>query len=253
MTTRSQAVNWARQQVYKALDFDGRWGAQCVDLIAFYLQYMGIEWLGASAAKDIYKWDDKRFSKHDKPEPGDIAVWGEKVGSGYGHCAIVLEVSGSRFKSVDQNYINFSLDRGSAGAIIEHGQDNVLGFVRPKFNPEPEAVPQPEIPAQPGTYTIKRGDTFWGLEEANGWAHGTLVNINPGIEPRNLQIGQSINVPQPPTQPQPTPPRKYTILRGDTFWGLEEHFGWAHGTLQGMNPSVNPRMLQIGQEINIPG
>ena len=39
--TQSDAVNWANAQVGKSLDQDGVYGAQCVDLIRYYYQFLG--------------------------------------------------------------------------------------------------------------------------------------------------------------------------------------------------------------------
>ncbi len=43
----------------------------------------------------------------------------------------------------------------------------------------------------------------------------------------------------------------YIIRKGDTFWGLENEWGLPHGILQTLNPNVDPRRLQIGQQIEI--
>lgn len=43
----------------------------------------------------------------------------------------------------------------------------------------------------------------------------------------------------------------YTIQSGDTFWCIETKMGIKHGTLQLLNPSVNPGKLQVGQQIRI--
>lgn len=43
----------------------------------------------------------------------------------------------------------------------------------------------------------------------------------------------------------------YTIKKGDTFWDLEEEWGIRPGMLQELNPKLDPRKLQIGQEIQI--
>lgn len=63
-------------------------------------------------------------------------------------------------------------------------------------------------------------------------------------------IGQ--NSPQnvaPPSQSK----NKHTIQKGDTFWGIEEENNWPHGTLQQLNPELDPKRLKIGGEIFIPG
>ncbi|SEU04063.1 LysM domain-containing protein [Salinibacillus kushneri] len=43
----------------------------------------------------------------------------------------------------------------------------------------------------------------------------------------------------------------YEIRKGDTFWDLEKRFDLEHGTLQKLNPGVDPNALKIGQEIKI--
>ncbi len=43
-----------------------------------------------------------------------------------------------------------------------------------------------------GTYDIEGGDTFWDLENEWGLDHGTLEDLNPGVDPTNLQVGQNI-------------------------------------------------------------
>ncbi|WP_100523398.1 N-acetylmuramoyl-L-alanine amidase [Mycobacteroides abscessus] len=45
--------------------------------------------------------------------------------------------------------------------------------------------------------------------------------------------------------------KTYTIQSGDTFWGIEEKLKIKHGTLEKLNPSVNPKGLKVGQVINI--
>ena len=42
--TASEAVQWVKNQNGKALDYDGYYGAQCVDLIMYYYKYPG-RWL----------------------------------------------------------------------------------------------------------------------------------------------------------------------------------------------------------------
>ena len=42
MTTQNAAVDWIRGQNGKSIDMDGQYGAQCVDLIIAYFDYLGV-------------------------------------------------------------------------------------------------------------------------------------------------------------------------------------------------------------------
>lgn len=44
----------------------------------------------------------------------------------------------------------------------------------------------------------------------------------------------------------------YTIKTGDTFWTLENEWDIPHGTLQQLNPQLNPQKLKVGQKIKVP-
>ena len=46
-------------------------------------------------------------------------------------------------------------------------------------------------------YTIKKGDTFWGLEKEWNIPFGTLKKLNSGVDPKKLQIGQVIKIKMP--------------------------------------------------------
>lgn len=263
MKSLSESLNWIDQQQGKWLDWPNSGsGAQCTDLPAYYMKFHGVAWPGAAAAKDL--WDrnlDANFERSNVPKPGAIAVWSGKVGSGFGHEALVREVyADGSFRSLDQNYKPFDLNNGSAGAWVKHNMNNILGFWVPKFAPEPAptvlapAAPLPTVQAGAAQHKVVAGDTFWGLEDRYSWPHGILQQLNPQIEPRALKIGAIINIPSgQPVKPTPqSAGRRYTIMPGDTFWGIEERFGLKHGILQEFNPSVNPKALQIRSEINLP-
>jgi len=47
------------------------------------------------------------------------------------------------------------------------------------------------------TYTIKKGDNFWDLENSFSLPHGSLQKVNPTLDPKKLKIGQGINLLDP--------------------------------------------------------
>lgn len=123
----------------KATDYDGVYGAQCVDLIKLYLdKVFGIK--AGSWGDAMYYWLD--YPKHTElvkafdrinntasfiPKTGDIMVWNGKKGGGSGHVAICTgEGTTSYFYSYDQNW------NGKEMHKVKHDYDDAYGVLRPK-------------------------------------------------------------------------------------------------------------------------
>jgi mannosyl-glycoprotein endo-beta-N-acetylglucosaminidase len=117
----------------KRPDYDGVYGAQCVDLIKLYAtKVVGSPALKGNAvdlarnpypADYGYQWNSPFYI----PQPGAIAIWNEKVGEGYGHAAVILEAHLMWFRSLDLNW-----PKGSAVQEVRHSYKNVKGFLLPK-------------------------------------------------------------------------------------------------------------------------
>lgn len=117
----------------KAIDWDGNYGPQCVDL---YRQYVK-EVLSfpqsppVPGAKDI--WDTylpeyfKRIENTPTgvPEKGDVVIFGTGLGR-YGHVSIFIEGTTSKFTSFDQNY-----PLGSLCHRQGHTYSGVIGWLTP--------------------------------------------------------------------------------------------------------------------------
>jgi LysM repeat protein len=43
-------------------------------------------------------------------------------------------------------------------------------------------------------HTIRRGETYWGIAPKYGTTWQTIQRLNPGVDPRKLQIGQRVRV-----------------------------------------------------------
>lgn len=64
-------------------------------------------------------------------------------------------------------------------------------------------VPEVQYPMPPGRpcltglvpYTVKPGDTIFGIAKARGVPMSLILRYNPGIDPYNLQVGQVLCVP----------------------------------------------------------
>ena len=89
--TAQEALTWVRSQLGKSLDYDGVYGAQCVDLIKYYYDYLGCASYargnGADYASNALPSGWTRH-KGAQPQPGDIIVYGASSSNPYGHVAI---------------------------------------------------------------------------------------------------------------------------------------------------------------------
>lgn len=246
----------------KSVDYDRNGSFQCPDLFNFYLkEVIGAPFISNNAtggARDIFEAPnserDKYFkivNRSDGISPADVLVYGEPHGrvveNGktiyYGHVQIAVSDS----MAINQN----GLVKGKVtiDPILRVG---LLGILRPlNYNSNKQPQSDENNKTNTNTYKIISGDTFWALEEKNGWEHGTLQKLNPTLNPKKLQIEQNIIIPTQKESEKINVERHYTIKSGDTFWGLEDAFGLSHGTLQQLNPGVEPRKLQIGQDIRI--
>jgi CHAP domain len=104
-------------------DFDGGWGGQCVDLARMWVQEgWGLqsnqvlpsdpENGGAVHAYTDYpnslingntrvKRIENRPDNH--PDAGDIIIWNENMGGGFGHIAVVVDANSNNFTVLEQN------------------------------------------------------------------------------------------------------------------------------------------------------
>jgi len=135
--------------------------------------------------------------------------------------------------------------------------------------PTPTPTPTP-APPQYRSYTVQRGDTLSGIAQrllgaSDQWP--TIARLNNITDPRQLYIGQVLQIPggetaptpapPTPTPPAPTPPqyRNYTVQSGDTLSGIAQQFlgssdQWR--TIANLNNITNPAQLQVGQVLRIP-
>ena len=100
--TANEAIGWVQSQVGKALDYDGVYGAQCVDLIKYYYDYLGCASYargnGSDYATNALPSGWTRL-KGAQPQLGDILVYTGGYNN-YGHVAIYE----SDYVSYHQNF-----------------------------------------------------------------------------------------------------------------------------------------------------
>lgn len=128
----SKVDSFAAQYKGKCVDYDGAYGAQCVDLYNFYNRdIVGAQRYPVSYAYQLWtNYDTGKYSKisaGSTPQKGDVAIWNSNLGGGAGHVAIVLgNVDASTINVLDQNW-----PTGSCTTTGNRPKANLLGYLRP--------------------------------------------------------------------------------------------------------------------------
>lgn len=144
-----------------SIDMDGKYGAQCVDLMHAYLNTaLGLTYpdVFTGNAYPIYNAAASATTKYSNlfaanvkftkiantptgvPVKGDIIFWKPVKTGDPGHVAIFISGDQNNFTSLDQNWVNSS-DNGSPAAIVSHGYtgptsaglSGVAGWLHPSF------------------------------------------------------------------------------------------------------------------------
>ncbi len=111
-------------------------------------------------------------------------------------------------------------------------------------------IPQPTCPSGTEIYVIKGGDTIALLAKRFNTTVSAILDVNPGIVPERLFIGQEICIPrqiQEPSCPIGTAP--YTIRSGDTLAKIAGRFNTSVEAILFANPGIIPERLSVGQII----
>lgn len=115
----------------RAIDVDGAFGAQCVDLAKLYAKEIygvqvsgnGNQWFANGAASGAFY----QVGKGSAAMKGDLACWGAFYGGGYGHVAIVIADNGGSLRVLTQNPGGVHVDTLS--------KQGLQGYLRPRRAP----------------------------------------------------------------------------------------------------------------------
>lgn len=121
----------------RKIDFDGHYGAQCVDLFRQYLldvhgtPHTG----GVVGAKDLWLNYERLPKEVESLEKvglgealcGDVVVWGSTKGNPYGHVAIYINRIGDDILVYEQDGF-----RQDGAKFAQRKPDGLLGLLRPR-------------------------------------------------------------------------------------------------------------------------
>ena len=170
--TQDEALAWVKSQVGNYLDMDGYYGAQCVDLILAYYDFLGVP--RSSGNGTDYRWNTlpSGFSRIEgaTPQPGDVLVY-SGTGDGiyqYGHVAIFE----STYSHYHQNYAGHSyVEQVTGVAYNAFTVTPYWGVIRPNFSDKWYASMTPVNIGEDVYASILKNDT-----------QICLANVNDNVE-----------------------------------------------------------------------
>ena len=139
-----------------------------------------------------------------------------------------------------QSYAGFQYsDRGEIPGI--YGNVDLDRFTSSVFlNGASEATPTKSPDAI--RYTVKRGDTLWGIAKKFGVTVSAVVNANNIRNPNLIYVGEVFIIPHM-TSAESSGYTLYTVRRGDTLWGISRKFGTSINSIVALNCIKNPKLI----------
>lgn len=110
--------------------------------------------------------------------------------------------------------------------------------------PAPDKPSKPTTSKPTGGYTVKKGDTLWGISQKHGLSVNELKQMN-GLTSDLLSVGQTLKVAGSPSNP-----KTHTVVKGDTLWSLSKRYGTTVAKLKSLNGLKND-VLSLGQVLKV--
>lgn len=109
--------------------------------------------------------------------------------------------------------------------------------------------------AQARQYTVKRGDTAFGIAKRHGLTLEQLYALNPGAK-TSMKPGDVLKLADTPTNAPPTTPTQqfalHTIAPGETLYAIARRYGVKPQQLLDANIAIDPAALPVGSTIRVP-
>lgn len=146
----------------------------------------------------------------------------------------------------------------TAQSVIQPGQTLTLSG--------PASVAPPAPAASTGSYTISAGDTLFTLAQEHGVSLDALLSANGLDRSSIIYPGQTLMIPgasavappapsatPPPPAPASAPTSTYTVVAGDTLFGIAQRHGSTLDALLAANGLDRASIIYPGQSLALTG
>ncbi len=94
-----------------------------------------------------------------------------------------------------QTYFQSNGRPGRQQVRHDSSSSSFTGPGRERLAAEPSPSPLPGAPSGARTHRVKAGETPYSIARQHGIKLGSLMAANPGLNPRRLAVGQTLNIP----------------------------------------------------------
>ncbi|HDX9637770.1 TPA: LysM peptidoglycan-binding domain-containing protein, partial [Bacillus cereus] len=103
-------------------------------------------------------------------------------------------------------------------------------------------------------HIVQKGETLFLIGKQYGVNEEEMKKANPDIDPKNLEIGSTVNIPIDAREPGNATPkvRKHIVQEGETLFLIGKQYGVNEEEMKKANPGIDPKNLEIGSTVNIP-
>ena len=140
------------------------------------------------------------------------------------------------------------------GQVLKVGQSSNQSNTASK----PSSTQSTNSGSQSGSYTVKAGDSLWGISHKYGMSIDSLKSLNnlssnfiyPGQVLKVGQSGSQSNTVSKPSTSQSTNSGSYTVKAGDSLWGISHKYGMSIDSLKSLN-NLSSNFIYPGQVLKV--